>query len=83
MDEGLVKHVGLSEVTTEQIQAAHAIVPITLIELEWSLFSRESEASLRFVWRNASSACRCLAWLQGVSMPRLSRSFSLLPGPCL
>ncbi|KFM28280.1 Aldo-keto reductase yakc [NADP(+)] [Auxenochlorella protothecoides] len=45
VDERLVKHVGLSEVTAEQIKAAHAIVPITLIELEWSLFSREAEAS--------------------------------------
>lgn len=34
---------GLSEVSAEQVRAAHAITPITAVELEWSLFTRDVE----------------------------------------
>ena len=40
-----MKYVGLSECTADQIRRAHAIVPITALEIEWSLWSRENEAS--------------------------------------
>ncbi len=44
--EGLVKGIGLSEVSAANIRKAHAVHPITAIEMEWSLFSRDAEASL-------------------------------------
>ena len=40
-----MKYVGLSECTADQIRRAHAIVPITALEIEWSLWSRENEVS--------------------------------------
>lgn len=44
--EGKVKYVGLSEVSANAIRRAHAVVPITAVELEWSLFSRDCEQDL-------------------------------------
>lgn len=42
--EGKVRHLGLSEVTAEEIRAAAAVHPITAIQSEWSLWSRDVEA---------------------------------------
>lgn len=44
--EGKVKHLGLSEVTGAELRAAHAVHPITAVQSEWSLFSRDVEISL-------------------------------------
>ena len=43
MDEGKVKYVGLSECTADEIRRTHAIVPITALEIEWSLWERGNE----------------------------------------
>ncbi|NEA36552.1 aldo/keto reductase [Streptomyces sp. SID13031] len=40
---GKVKHLGLSEVTGDELAAAHAIHPIAAVQSEWSLFSRDIE----------------------------------------
>ena len=40
---GKVKHIGLSECSADDIRKAHAIHPITLLEQEWSLFTRDIE----------------------------------------
>ena len=42
--EGKVKHLGLSEVTAEELRAAQAVHPIAAVQSEWSLFSRDIEA---------------------------------------
>ncbi|MET7455470.1 aldo/keto reductase [Streptomyces sp. NPDC005574] len=42
--EGKVKHLGLSEVTADELRAAHAVHPIAALQSEWSLFSRDIEA---------------------------------------
>lgn len=42
--EGKVQHLGLCEVTAEEIRAAAAVHPITAIQSEWSLWSRDVEA---------------------------------------
>ena len=44
--EGKAKYVGLSEATPEEIRAAHAATPLSLIEGEYSLFTRDIEAVL-------------------------------------
>ncbi|MEW5318005.1 MAG: hypothetical protein WDW38_009259 [Sanguina aurantia] len=44
--EGKVQYVGLSEVTADDIRRAHAITPISAVELEWSLFTRDVERDL-------------------------------------
>lgn len=43
VEEGKVRHLGLSEVSAAQVRAAHAIHPIACVELEWSLFTRDAE----------------------------------------
>ena len=44
--EGKVRHLGLSEVTGAELRAAHAVHPITAVQSEWSLFSRDVERSV-------------------------------------
>lgn len=41
--EGKIRFLGLSEVSAPEIREAHAIHPITAIQTEWSLFSRQVE----------------------------------------
>ncbi|MFB8352047.1 aldo/keto reductase [Streptomyces niveus] len=43
--EGKVKHLGLSEVTGAELREAHSVHPITALQSEWSLFSRDVETS--------------------------------------
>lgn len=42
-DEGLVRHVGLSQVSVEEIEAARAIVPISTVQNLYNLGDRSSE----------------------------------------
>jgi len=44
--EGKVKHLGLSEVTADELRAAQAVHPIAAVQSEWSLFSRDIEANV-------------------------------------
>ncbi|MGW8060763.1 aldo/keto reductase [Streptomyces ziwulingensis] len=44
--EGKVKHLGLSEVTGEELRTAQAVHPIAAVQSEWSLFSRDIEAGV-------------------------------------
>jgi aryl-alcohol dehydrogenase-like predicted oxidoreductase len=41
--EGKVRHLGVSEVTGDQLEAANAVHPITAVQFEWSLLWREPE----------------------------------------
>ncbi|XP_011621633.2 perakine reductase [Amborella trichopoda] len=43
VEEGKVKYIGLSEASMDTIRRAHAVHPITAVQLEWSLWSRDSE----------------------------------------
>ncbi|MGW2707149.1 aldo/keto reductase [Streptomyces sp. NPDC001340] len=43
--EGKVRHLGLSEVTGAELREAHAVHPITALQSEWSVFSRDVERS--------------------------------------
>jgi len=44
--EGKVKYIGLSEVDPETLRRAHAVHPITALQTEYSLWSREPEKEL-------------------------------------
>lgn len=41
--EGKVRHLGLSEVTADELRAAQAVHPIAAVQSEWSLWSRDVE----------------------------------------
>ena len=47
VEAGKVRHLGLSEVSGEQLRRAHAVHPIAAAQYEYSLFSREPEDELR------------------------------------
>ena len=44
--QGKVKHLGISEVNVETIRRAHAVHPITALQTEYSLWSREPEQEI-------------------------------------
>jgi aryl-alcohol dehydrogenase-like predicted oxidoreductase len=45
-DEGKIRHIGLSNVTVEQLQKAEKLTPIVSIQNRYNLFDRESEPVL-------------------------------------
>ena len=46
VEEGKVRHLGLSEVSADTLRAACAVHPITALQSEWSLFTRELEEQI-------------------------------------
>ncbi|PAN47235.1 hypothetical protein PAHAL_9G243800 [Panicum hallii] len=46
VEEGKVKYVGLSEASADTIRRAHAVHPITAVQLEWSLWTRDIEEDI-------------------------------------
>jgi aryl-alcohol dehydrogenase-like predicted oxidoreductase len=44
--EGLVRHIGLSEVSSATLRRAHAVHPISALQSEYSLWTREVEADV-------------------------------------
>ncbi len=51
VDEGKVKYVGLANCTADELRRAHAVQPISAIEVEWSLCARHNEV------RRCAAAC--------------------------
>ena len=46
VDQGKVRHLGLSEAAPETIRRAHAVHPITAVQTEYSLWTRDPEAEV-------------------------------------
>ncbi|MCV7400627.1 aldo/keto reductase [Mycobacterium fragae] len=46
IDDGKVRHFGLSEASAETIRRAHAVQPVTAVQSEYSLWWREPEAEI-------------------------------------
>ncbi|WJX75487.1 hypothetical protein P8452_59016 [Trifolium repens] len=46
VEEGKIKYIGLSEASPSTIRRAHAVHPITAVQLEWSLWSRDVEEEI-------------------------------------
>lgn len=44
--EGKIKYIGLSEASADTIRRAHAVHPITAIQIEWSLWTRDIEEEI-------------------------------------
>ena len=44
--EGLIKEIGVSEASAENIRRAHAVHPLSVIEAEWSLWARDIEPDI-------------------------------------
>ncbi|KAE8022937.1 hypothetical protein FH972_008698 [Carpinus fangiana] len=46
VEEGKIKYIGLSEASASTIRRAHSVHPITAVQLEWSLWSRDVEEEI-------------------------------------
>ncbi|HSU70089.1 MAG TPA: aldo/keto reductase [Micrococcaceae bacterium] len=46
VQQGKVRHLGLSEVTAGELRAAHAVHPIAAVQSEWSIWSRDVERNV-------------------------------------
>src|SRR3954462_15808317 len=46
VQEGKVRHLGLSEASAETVRRAHGTHPITALQTEWSLWTRDIEAEI-------------------------------------
>jgi aryl-alcohol dehydrogenase-like predicted oxidoreductase len=44
--DGKVRHLGVSNVSAEQLRRAHAVHPISAVQVEWSLWTRDPELEL-------------------------------------
>jgi aryl-alcohol dehydrogenase-like predicted oxidoreductase len=46
VQQGKIRHIGLSEVSPDTIRRAHAVHPVTAVQSEYSLWTRDPEASV-------------------------------------
>lgn len=46
VEEGKVKYIGLSEASPDTIRRAHAVHPISAVQMEWSLWTRDIEEEI-------------------------------------
>ncbi|ESW19184.1 hypothetical protein PHAVU_006G103400 [Phaseolus vulgaris] len=46
VEEGKVRYIGLSEASSDTIRRAHAVHPITALQIEWSLWTRDIEEEI-------------------------------------
>ncbi|KAF3943321.1 hypothetical protein CMV_030109 [Castanea mollissima] len=46
VEEGKIKYIGLSEASSNTIRRAHAVHPITALQMEWSLWTRDIEEEI-------------------------------------
>lgn len=61
VEEGKVKYIGLSEASASTIRRAHAVHPVTAVQMEWSLWSRDLEEDI-------VPTCRCVCFLMFYSL---------------
>ncbi len=46
VQEGVIRYTGLSEVSADTVRRAHRVHPVTAVQMEYSLWSREAESQL-------------------------------------
>lgn len=65
VDEGKIKYVGLSEVSADDLRKAHKVHPITAVQLEWSLWTRDAEVWPQLSCSAASDSALGTIWAAG------------------
>ena len=53
LDDGVIRHAGLSEVSVEQIEAARKVFPVATVQNQYNLAQRQSEAVLDYCTANS------------------------------
>ncbi|KAH9298784.1 hypothetical protein KI387_030466 [Taxus chinensis] len=56
VEEGKIKYIGLSEASVDTIRRAHVVHPITAVQLEWSLWTRDIEEDIIPVCRSFTTS---------------------------
>ena len=51
VEQGKIRHIGLSEAAPATIRRAHAVHPVTALQTEYSLWTRDAEAEVLPTWR--------------------------------
>lgn len=69
VEEGKIKYIGLSEAGPETIRRAHAVHPITALQLEWSLWARDAEEEVIPTCRYAITYSYSFHYLLGNNEP--------------
>jgi hypothetical protein len=59
VEEGKVKYIGLSEASASTIRRAHAVHPITAVQMEWSLWTRDVEEDIIPTCRYCTKTMPC------------------------
>lgn len=75
--QGKIRWIGLSEVSPQTLRRAHAVHPVTAVQMEYSLFSREVETDMLATCRELGVALVAYApmgrgWLTGQQTSRSS-----------
>ena len=88
IQEGKVKHFGLSEAGAQTIRRAHAVQPVTALQSEYSLWTRTPEKEVYRPLRNSESALsRTARWARASSRARSTKMRSSTAptsaAPCL
>lgn len=65
VEEGKIKYIGLSEAGPDTIRRAHAVHPISAVQLEYSLWTRDIEDEVIPLCRFAAMSFSCFALLIG------------------
>jgi aryl-alcohol dehydrogenase-like predicted oxidoreductase len=79
--EGKIKYVGLSEVTAEELRRAHKVFPVTAIQMEWSLHTRDIEKEIVPTARELGVAIVAYSPLgRGLLTPRFTSKESFKEG---
>ncbi|KAL3634968.1 hypothetical protein CASFOL_022022 [Castilleja foliolosa] len=71
VEEGKIKFVGLSEASASTIRRAHAVHPLTAVQNEWSLWSRDLEDEIIPTCRNLVLGLSLTVPLDAVFFPRV------------
>lgn len=67
VEAGKIRHIGLSEVTSEELRRAHAVHPIAALQSEWSLWSRDVEDHVVPACAELGVGCPTVPWVVGSS----------------
>lgn len=72
VEEGKVKYIGLSEASADTIRRAHAVHPITAVQMEWSLWTRDIEEEIIPLCRSRS----CCVFIKLSNFKNISENYN-------
>lgn len=62
VEEGKIKYIGLCEASPDTIRRAHAVHPISAVQMEWSMWTRDIEDEIIPLCRFLLSNSNCFGY---------------------